>query len=152
MKSIAYCLTVLLVLMGCSSKADRELVLAASEGRLTQVRMLLDGGANVNYRLPDDGTTALIAAARNGHLNVVEALARRGADINAVDHDVGAALYWAAFNGKIDVMKFLLGRGGQLKCNSKAAAYLLKTIRDRGLREVEDLTRDQLRQEGLSVA
>jgi len=151
MGRIGHWILALLMLVACSSKSDRQLILAASEGNLAQVRKLLAQGADVNSRLPDNGTTALIAAASNGHLSVVEELLAVGANINAVDHDVGTALYWAAFNGNVDVMKFLLSRGAKLSCSSTAASYLLKTIRNRNFHEAEALTRVQLRQEGIEV-
>lgn len=140
-----------LMLMGCSSKLDRQLVLAASEGNLSQVRELLDRGANVSYRLADNGTTALIVAASNGHLSIVEVLLAAGADINAVDYDAGGALYWAAFNGQIGVMRFLIGRGAKLNCSSDAAKYLLKIMRDRDFHEAEALVRSQLRREKIPI-
>lgn len=151
MRNFIHWVVALFVLMGCSSKLDKQLVLAASEGKLLEVQSLLSQGANVNYHLSDNGTTALIAAAQNGHLSVVKALLATDADINAVDHDVGAALYWAAFNGKVDVMKFLLSKGAKLNCSSKAASYLLKTMLDRNFLEAEALTQSQLQREGIRL-
>lgn len=149
MGKVIHWILALLLLMGCSSKLGGQLVLAASEGDLPQVRTLLDQGASVDYPLPDNGTTPLIAAARNGHVSVVDALLVAGANINAVDHDVGTALYWAAFNGKLDVMKFLISRGATLSCNSDGAKYLLKIMQDRNFKEAEALTRMQLQREAI---
>lgn len=52
-------------------------------------------GANVNAKTTD-GYTALIWAARGGHLDVVRFLAEDcNADINAKDQDENTALIWA---------------------------------------------------------
>lgn len=150
-RRLALCILTLFIMLGCSSRIDREFVLAASEGNVPRVRALLEQGADVNFRLPDNGTTALIAAARNGHLPVVEVLLTAGANINEVDHDVGSALYWAAFNGQVGMMKFLIGKGAKLNCSSAAANYLLRIIRDKGFSEAEPLTQTQLRNEGITI-
>jgi ankyrin repeat protein len=145
------CVLALMLLLGCSSRMGRELVLAASEGDVGRVRAVLSQGAAVDYKLPDNGTTALIAAARNGHLAVVEILLTSGADINEIDHDVGTALYWAAFNGQVNTMKFLIAKGGKMNCSSASAAYLLNILRQRNVAEAESMARAQLQREGIAV-
>ncbi len=58
------------------------LLLAAINGRLGSVRILLKWGADVDARGPND-VTALIAAAMYGHEKIAEALLNAGADPNA---------------------------------------------------------------------
>ena len=45
---------------------EGELIAAAGSGNISQVKLLLSKGVNVNAR-DDEGTTALITAARNGY-------------------------------------------------------------------------------------
>ncbi|KAL2831281.1 hypothetical protein BJY01DRAFT_226732 [Aspergillus pseudoustus] len=59
--------------------------------------------------------TALIVAARQGHLTAVEVLIHAGADVEyALNSDDKTPLSWAACNGNIPIVEFLLSRGAQL--------------------------------------
>jgi len=69
--------------------------LAAQEGRLDLLQLLLDQGAEVNtVPVPDDGWTPLIVATYRGHRAVVAWLLDHGADIDARDRDGYSALGW----------------------------------------------------------
>ena len=57
------------------------------------------------------GMTALLHAAREGHIETVEALLDGGADINQVAGDGMSALALAAINGQFDLAMVLLERG-----------------------------------------
>jgi hypothetical protein len=57
------------------------LYLAASNGHLRCVNMLLDAKADVNYAF-DKAETALMIASENGHLDVVNTLIEARADVN----------------------------------------------------------------------
>ena len=72
-----------------------RLLRAASEGHDMVVRQLLTLGAPVNMT-DDQGTTALMIAARNGDLGIMQALLTRGADASARDSEGRTALDWAA--------------------------------------------------------
>ena len=60
---------------------NNALILAASRGHRSSVRLLIQAGADVNTRRRD-GYTALMCAAENGHDDCVELLIRAGADVN----------------------------------------------------------------------
>jgi uncharacterized protein len=60
------------------------LVVAASTGQPTIVKMLLDKGADVNATDPD-GETALMSAVTSGNLEVVTMLIDKGANVQAKD-------------------------------------------------------------------
>ena len=45
------------------------------------------------------------------YLSIANLLLQAGATVDAVDNDGQTALYWAAFNGKIQVMEALLNAG-----------------------------------------
>lgn len=61
------------------------------------VRLMLDLGFPVTVRRPEDGATALHAAAYAGRVGIVSLLLERGADVNAPDGQWGStALAWAS--------------------------------------------------------
>ena len=68
------------------SENDQNLVVAAQEGRIEDVRKYIEAGANIEYQ-DDQGINALIAATQEGHVAIVELLLERGADINKPNAD-----------------------------------------------------------------
>lgn len=81
---------------------DFVLCLAAERGHLPLVELLVEThGLNVNCW--DD--SPLRHAAGEGHLEVVEYLVRKGANISAEDYK---ALHWAIWRGRHKVVKFIL--------------------------------------------
>jgi ankyrin repeat protein len=70
----------------------------------------LDAGSEVNTR-NEEGRTALMVAASDGHVNIVRALVLAGADINAIDDDQRNAVAYAAENDHAAVVRFLKSKG-----------------------------------------
>jgi ankyrin repeat protein len=61
----------------------------------------------------DDGHTALIIASRNGNLELVEALLKAGADVNAIEPVFGASpLHKATYNGWLELTRVLASAPG----------------------------------------
>ena len=83
---------------------------AASNGHLDVVRILLEAGASCDS---DEGIriTPLHWAAEMGHLEVVSLLLQAGASSNAADAHGRTALCWAADNGHLEVVRTLLEAG-----------------------------------------
>jgi ankyrin repeat protein len=98
---------------------------AARAGDVEKVRALLaadptllDAPATESYDT-EGSPTALICAARYGHLEVVKLLLEKGANIEA--HTWGqpaTALSWAAANGHTAIVKLLLEKGAKLEAHS----------------------------------
>lgn len=147
----AFTVSFFMILLGCSSEKNSALVTAAGDGNIARVEELLQQGANANYKLFDSGITPLIAAASAGYIDVAEILLNSGADINLKDDSVGAALYWAAFNGKVEMFDYLSGVNGRLMCNKEAAEYLLKNIRKKKYITLERRILEKLRLEDIDL-
>jgi ankyrin repeat protein len=67
-----------------SAELDKQLWAAAAAGDLELVKQLCTNSADVTYQ-NDEGTTALMTAAENGHTAVVAALLEAGAPWNQQD-------------------------------------------------------------------
>ena len=76
------------------------------------------------------GMTALLHAAREGHLDAAEALLDGGADINQVSGDGSSALVLAALNGQFDMAMLLIERGADpnLKTNTDGISALFAVL------------------------
>jgi ankyrin repeat protein len=119
--------------------ATPVLVRAAGSGRTAIVGALLDAGANSNATAPVDGDqggwpSALMAAAGEGHLDVVELLIARGADVNAnyeaVEQTFPTALLAAIASGRAEVVRALLDAGADI---SAKGVMGLEAIHDAAL-------------------
>jgi ankyrin repeat protein len=66
---------------------------------------------DTSYFTPFDDDFNLIMAASKGHLNNVQNLLQRGADINAVTIDNISALMYATENGDFEMVRFLIENG-----------------------------------------
>ena len=87
---------------------DTYLLTAAADGRISDVRYSHEvRAANINA-VNSNGDNALILAANNGHLPVVQYLANKVAKINAVNSNGDNALIIAADSGYLPVVQYLV--------------------------------------------
>lgn len=98
--------------------------IAARNGSLDIVRLLISKGANVNhdsrYAMP------LHSAAYSGRADIADALLNAGADLNCECHwseisIAGTPLHQAAAGGSLEVVRLLLDRGAN--ANSRESQY-----------------------------
>ncbi|MGE0734799.1 MAG: ankyrin repeat domain-containing protein [Alphaproteobacteria bacterium] len=91
--------------------------------------VMLSGAALAESVMPpaDARELALIASARAGRLENVEALLKQGARVDAVDSNGVTALVAAAYNNQIDVARRLLAAGADLdhQDRSRQNAFLI---------------------------
>ena len=86
---------------------NSPLMNAAQHGHESALKLLLEKGADVNYRDGLTGWTPLMLAALNGHVTAAQILVASGADtnvLNVIDH---TALNIAAVRQKTEVQDFL---------------------------------------------
>ncbi|CAG0926531.1 hypothetical protein RHDC3_00071 [Rhodocyclaceae bacterium] len=85
------------------------LMAATMAGSLDTVKVLVAGGAWVNY-LNSMAVNSLWIAAHNGNLEIVKHLAAHGAYINNSNSEDVTPLMAAAMNGHLEVVKFLVAK------------------------------------------
>ena len=88
------------------------IVMAASDGYLEVVKLLLEAGADVNLGRDEDDIKALHAAAAQGHLECAKVLIQAGADLDSRNYANSSALGDAAFNGYENCVELLIEAGG----------------------------------------
>jgi hypothetical protein len=94
-------------------KDEPVLHLAAREGYVRAIELLLEGGANVNSA-SGHGKTPLHEAAENGRVKAVKFLIASGADLNAANLFSETPLLLAAKAGHLGVVKVLVLNGAIL--------------------------------------
>jgi len=100
------------------------LMYAARQGSLEAARVLVDAGAELNARDPDNSTPAIIATI-NGHYDVAAMLVERGADPNLGDTS-GMALLYAAVD--MDMPAEIYGRPNRKSTSTISALDLMKVL------------------------
>ena len=130
------------------------LMLAAREGHVDMVNLLLSAGTNPNlddlagrevpFFLPDYhsvdslneygyqvGRTALMLAVEAGHRDVVEALLAAKPDLNQQDGLNLTALMIACEKGHLDIVQRLLAEGADINVNTKGMSALNISIKEK---------------------
>ena len=96
--------------------ARDPLLIAASNGKVEIVRLLIKYGAKID--LPHEHGAALFWASKKGHISVVGLLLERGVDVNRVSRiphgSKRTALTEASNGGHLDVVKLLLRHGADI--------------------------------------
>ncbi len=93
---------------------NERLIKAAMHGKVEDVELLLDRGADINHK-DQFGSTALLDAAIHGDAKIVELLLNRGADVHHRSTFWGdTALFKAAIFGFPEIVELLLDRGADI--------------------------------------
>lgn len=93
-----------------SGVTPTEILAAVERGDINAIDKLIAQGANLDARVPGDGT-ALIVASRQGKLAIVDRLLSAGAGVNVASAGDGNPLINASKAGHADVVKRLMGAG-----------------------------------------
>ena len=107
-----------------NSQVDAQLINAAFKGNLDDLKLAIEGGANVNA-CDQQEISALRWAAHCGHINIVEALLDAGADINKTNSYGRNALLEAVFAQNFDIVKLLIDRGSDVNAKTSNNSSIL---------------------------
>ena len=92
-----------------------ELYSAAYHGNAASIRKLISRGADLKWRHPQGGATALYVACEFGHAEAAQLLLESGAPADAARDDGATPLYKACQDGgRTDIVLMLLSAGAQV--------------------------------------
>ena len=117
--------------VGKYGNRSTALMIAARHGYLNIAKVLVEAGADVNmicakgtsfFKYTQDdvdlggeiGDTALMIAARKGHMNIIEVLIEAGANVNKRYKNSETALMYFALNGNTQGLRLLLRSGAKV--------------------------------------
>jgi hypothetical protein len=100
------------------AELGRQLYEASNRGQAAEVARLLALGAPTEHKGGFMQGTPLIAAAREGHNEVVVLLANGGADLEARNIAGLTALMWASIKGRLAIVKLLSNKGASIKARA----------------------------------
>jgi ankyrin repeat protein len=106
--------------------ADAPIANGAERGDWAKVAALVKSGADVNAAQPD-GSTALLWAAYNDHLETARLLLQAGADVKAENHYGVTALSMACKNGNGALVQALLSAGADANTTLRGGETALMT-------------------------
>ena len=122
------------------------LIIAAHNGHLNSVKILLGYGADIDARgtlkIADEvikGCTPLWAAAASGHLDVVKLFINKGAFVDLQDKDGDTALHYAVKGGHLEIVSELLALGASQLPNNLGLTPLLYACDECSIEIVEYL-------------
>ena len=96
--------------------AETSIHRAAMQGDLAAVKKLLEQNpALLEARDDEEGVTPLAYAAGFGHMEVLEFLVARGANVNARDPRGLSALHLTVYTGQTQALRFLLDKGADVR-------------------------------------
>ena len=101
-------------LRACKKEGEMAIHVAALEGHIVIVRMLLDADVEVDIRDRLWNETPLLKAAQRDHLPVLQLLQERGADLRARNHGGEMAIHLAALYGHVNVIRMMLDSGVEI--------------------------------------
>ena len=134
-----------------ASNGQTALMYAAVYGHTPVVQALLDAGASPDIfsdeDVPSDGQTALMQvatsffAAGGRRREVIQAIARAGANLNAKDSEGRTALIWAAIGSYADSVTALIEVGADLDAKDADGNTALMVAKDRKFEKLVNLLR-----------
>jgi len=100
------------------------------------VELLLQEGATPDLQSGRDGCTSMHAAAHNGHVKVITALAAGGADVDVQSNNGTTPLHNAATNGSVEAVEALLAAGADADIENQLGNTPMHMAAGKGWAEV----------------
>lgn len=122
---------ILRFLLGPSDAASKALYATASSGDLRAVEKLLRRRADPNAYRNDNGSTPLMAACADGHVDVVRLLISKGANVNAKNCFGSTPLHSGAYASNLPIILLLVERGADPNAKEKFGDTPLMTAVER---------------------
>jgi len=116
--------------------------IATLYGKDSAALALIDAGADLGRPIGEGGYTPLMLAVANHDTRLVEALLKKGADVNAHNSGGVTALMIAATNGRADMVQLLLKAGANATAQTERGETALSIARAKGDEAVIKLLSD----------
>ncbi len=108
-----------------TANPSEALLKACGQGKFDKAMEALNAGADVNASSHNNKSTPLIIASQFGHLDLVNLLLERGADVNAKNGSGNTALHLAILYNSSDVVMALINAGADIDAvNNKNVSAL----------------------------
>lgn len=120
---------------------NRELAIAAYQGKAQKVKELLNAGADPDAQTKN-GRTALMAASDRGRMEVVKLLLDHGADPDIQASDKETALMLAVYKGRLEIIRLLLKNNARVDLKEKNGLTALFIASSIGSKRAVDLLLD----------
>lgn len=120
-------------------ESPSPLFLAADAGDVEEVQRLIAAGANVTYDDETGGETALHAAVKAGHKQVVKLLLNAGHSVNTYCDEHYTPLHLAADRDYVDVVEELLRRGAGVNAEDSGDCTPLHYAAEKGFRSIAEV-------------
>ena len=114
---------------------NQKLIEAVDNKNITEIKSLLNQGANVNAQ-EKYGWTPLHWAALNGYYDVAKLLIENGADVNIKNNGGWTPLHEAAFKECYDIVKLLIDNGADVNTQNEDGTSPLHISAMKGYRDI----------------
>ena len=131
------------------NSGNTPMIYAAQKGLDDNLKVLLSNGADVNYRNPATGLSAISAAAAEGNSSAIRLLVRTGkADVNIADLSGRTPIFYAVEQNQEDALRTLLLLGADPNAQDNQGVTALMRASAKGRQNCVDVL---LRQKNIKV-
>ena len=127
-------------------EANRLLFNAAINGGVSEARLALDAGADVNAKAELQETPLHWAVERRDS-DLVKLLIERGADVNAKSTLANTPLHWAVEYAHLDIAKFLIEKGADINAPNTFDETPRQLAKSHGIANIVKLLEDAAKQQ-----
>ena len=122
------------------NSGNTPIIFAAQQGLNDNIKILLENGADVNYRNPSTGLSAIAAAAAEGHTDTIRLLARTGkADVNIADLSGRTPIFYAVEQDQPEALRMLFTLGADPNAQDNQGVTALMRASAKGRQDCVDI-------------